>query len=100
MDHPLRRNKRTFDRKQELECAPEVPSGDEILRQLEEMAFDDESAGKIPDPTKLTKNDRKKKKEKKRKRKMNKKKEEPTAPDILWKKKSIFLGCRIGKIIC
>ena len=31
MDHPFRRNRRTFDGKQELECASEVPSGDEIL---------------------------------------------------------------------
>jgi hypothetical protein len=92
MDHPLRRNMRTFDGKQELECVQEVPSGDEILRQLEGMAFGDESAGKTPDPTELTKKDckKKKKKEKKRKTKMNKKKEEPVAPDILWKKKNIF----------
>jgi hypothetical protein len=32
MDHPFRRNRRTFDSKQEMECAPEVPSGDKILR--------------------------------------------------------------------
>ena len=69
MDHPLRRNRRIFDRKQELECAPEVPSRDEILRQLEGMAFGDESAGKTPYPTELTKNDRKKKKRKEKKEK-------------------------------
>jgi hypothetical protein len=68
MDHPFRRNKRTFDGRQELECAPEVPSGDEILRQLEGMAFGDESAGKTPKPPGSTKKDRKKKKEKKRRR--------------------------------
>jgi hypothetical protein len=94
IDHSLRRNRRIFDGKQELECALEVPSGDEILRQLEGMAFGDESAGKTPDPTKLIKKDRKKKKkkkkEKKRKMKTNKKKEELAAPDILWKKKNIF----------
>ena len=73
MDHPLRRNKRTFDGKQEFECAPEVPRRDEILRQLERMAFGDESAGKTPDPTELTKKDRKKKK---KKRKKKEKKEE------------------------
>jgi hypothetical protein len=83
-----------------LECASEVPSGDKILRQLEGMIFGDESIGKTPDPTELTKNDCKKKKKrkekkgrkgkKKRKRKTNKKKEEPAALDILWKKKSIF----------
>jgi hypothetical protein len=32
MDHPFRRNKRIFDRNQELGCTPDVPSGDEILR--------------------------------------------------------------------
>jgi hypothetical protein len=32
MDHPWRRNKRTFDSTQELERAPNVQSGDEILR--------------------------------------------------------------------
>ena len=64
------------------------------------MAFSDESASKTPDPTELTKKDRKNKKgKKKRKRKTKKKKAEPTALDMLWKKKSIFLGCRIGKII-
>jgi hypothetical protein len=66
IDHPLRRNRRIFDRKQELECAPEVPSRDEILRQLEGMAFGDESSGKTPDPTKLIKKDRKKKKKRKK----------------------------------
>ena len=105
MDHPLRRNRRTFDGKQELECAPKVLSGDEILRQLEGMAFGDESAGKTPDPTKLTKNDRKKKKgkkkkKKKRKRKTNKKKDEPAAPVCCGRRKVFFLSCRIGKIIC
>ena len=46
-----------------------MPSGDEILRQLEGMAFGDESAGKTPDPTELTKKDRKKKKRKEKKAK-------------------------------
>ena len=61
------------------------------------MIFGDESADKTPDPTELTKKDHKKKKrkekkgkKKKRKRKRNKKKDEPAAPAILWKKKSIF----------
>ena len=76
MDHSLRRNKWTFDRKQELECAPEVPSGDEILRQLEWMAFGDESAGKTPDPIELTKKDRKKKKKKKKKGKKEEEEDE------------------------
>ena len=87
MDHPFRRNKRIFDGKQELKCAPEVPSGDEILRQLEGMTFGDEIAGKTPKPHESTKKDRKKKKEKKtmKKRKRNKKKkqEEPAALEIL-----------------
>jgi hypothetical protein len=98
MDHLLRKNRRTFDRKQELECAPEVPNGDKILRQLEGMVFGDKSAGKTPDPTESTKKDckrKKKKKEekgkkKKKKRKRNTKKKEPAAPEILWKKKSNF----------
>ena len=64
MDHPLGRNRRTFDGKQDFECALEVPSGDKILWQLEGMAFSDESVGKTPDPTELTKKDRKKKKKK------------------------------------
>jgi hypothetical protein len=45
MDHLFRRNRRMFNGKQKLECAPEVPSGDKILRQLEGMVFEDESAG-------------------------------------------------------
>jgi hypothetical protein len=73
MDHPLRKNRRTFDKKQELECAPEVSSG-EILRQLEGMIFSDESAGKTPDPTELTKKDRKKKKKKQKKKRKKEKK--------------------------
>jgi hypothetical protein len=92
MDHPFRRNRRTFDGKQEFECAPEVPSGEEILRQLEGMVFGDESAGKTPKPPPPTKKDRKKKKEKqpkkkskkkrKRKRNNNKNQEEPVAPEV------------------
>jgi hypothetical protein len=46
MDHPWRRNKRIFDGNQELECAPHVQSGDEIMRQLERMVFGDENTGK------------------------------------------------------
>jgi hypothetical protein len=65
MDHPFRRNKRTFDGKQEFECAPEVPSGEELLSQLEGMVFGDESAGKTPKPPPQTKKDRKKKKKRK-----------------------------------
>ena len=90
MDHPFWRNKRTFDGKQELECAPEVPSGDEILRQFEGV-FRDENAGKTPKPPESTKKKKEKEKKTKRKRKRNdKKKEELAAVEILWKKKSIF----------
>jgi hypothetical protein len=64
MDHPFRRSRRTFDGKQELECAFEVPSGDEILRQLEGMVFRDESADKTPEPPESTKKDRKTKRKK------------------------------------
>jgi hypothetical protein len=75
MDHPLRRNIRTFDGKQELEHSSKVPSGDEILRQLEGMVFGDESADKTPDPTELTKKDIQKKKKKKKRKKKRVKKE-------------------------
>jgi hypothetical protein len=68
MDHPFRRNKRTFDDKQKLKCAPEVTSGDEILRQLEGMVFGDESAGKTPKPLESTNKDCKKKEKKRRRR--------------------------------
>jgi hypothetical protein len=78
-----------------MECAPEVPSEDEILRQLEGMVFGDESVWKTPKPLASTKKDRKKKeeeKEPKKKRKRNNKKnqEELVAAEVLWKKKSIF----------
>jgi hypothetical protein len=32
LSHLLRKNKKTFDGNQELQCAPDVPSGDEILK--------------------------------------------------------------------
>jgi hypothetical protein len=57
-------NKRTFDGKQEFEYAPNMPSGDEILRQLEGMIFGDESVGKEPKPTEKSKTDSKKTKKK------------------------------------
>jgi hypothetical protein len=104
MDHLLRKNRRTFDRKQELECAPEVPNGDKILRQLEGMVFGDKSAGKTPDPTESTKKDckKKKKEEEKGKKKgrgiLRKKSQRPLR--YCGKRKVIFLGCCIGKIIC
>jgi hypothetical protein len=64
MGHPFRMNRLTFDSKQELECAPKVPSGDKILRQLEGMVFGDENVGKTPEPLESAKKDRKKKKKK------------------------------------
>jgi hypothetical protein len=91
MDHLLRKNRRTFDGKQELECAPEVPSGDEILRQLEGMVFGDESAGKTPDPTESKKKGHKKKK---------KKIISQWPLRYCGKRKVFFLGSCIGKIIC
>jgi hypothetical protein len=42
-----------------------VPSGDEILRQLEGMVFGNESTDKTLEPPESTKKDRKKKKGKK-----------------------------------
>jgi hypothetical protein len=76
MDHPWRRNKKTFDGTQESECAPHVQSGDEILGQLESMVFRDGNAGMA--------NKDKKKKRKKRK------KGETSTENVVWKKKSIF----------
>jgi hypothetical protein len=76
MDHSWRRNKKTFDRTQELECAPHVQSGEEILGQLEGMVFGDENAGMA--------NKDKKKKWKKWK------KGETWTENVIWKKKSIF----------
>jgi hypothetical protein len=46
LDHPWRRNKRTFDGNMKTECAPDVLNGNEILRQLKSMVFGDEDAGK------------------------------------------------------
>jgi hypothetical protein len=73
MNHLWKRNKRTFDDNQELKCAPDVQSGDDILEQLEGMVFGDESSGK--------------KKEKKRKKGQL---VEAATDNVVWKKKSIF----------
>ena len=105
MDHPLRRNKRTFDGKQEFECATEVLSGDKILRQLEGMAFGDESAGKTPDPTELTRKDRQNKKGKKKRKKIGRgrqieRKKSQRHLICCGRRRVFFLGCRIEKIIC
>ena len=71
MDHLFRQNKRTFDGNQEIGCAPDVPNGDEILRELKGMPFGDECAGKARIDME---------KSQKKQKKMN----------VLWKKKSIF----------
>jgi len=73
MDHLWRLNKRTFNDNQELESAPHVQSGDDILGQLKGMVFGDESVGK--------------KKEKKRKKRRV---AEDAIENVVWKKKSIF----------
>jgi hypothetical protein len=64
-----------------------VPSGDDILVQLEGMSFGDESASKKPKPIEKPKTD-KNKKQKKRKKTPTKKKQ--VTDEIVWKKKSIF----------
>jgi hypothetical protein len=69
-EHLRRLNRRTFDGTEELECAPNVPFGDEILQQLDGIAFGDENTSK--------------KKRKKRKTGAG------SSDDVVWKKKSIF----------
>jgi hypothetical protein len=64
-------NRRTFDGTEEFDRAPNVPSGDEIIQQLDGVVFGDENAGK------------------KRKRKKQKR-GAASSDDVLWKKKSIF----------
>jgi hypothetical protein len=68
MNQMWRQNKQTFDGKKEFKCAPNVPSGDEILRQLEWMVFGDESVDKEPKPIEKSKTDCKKKKKKGKRR--------------------------------
>jgi len=69
-EHLWRLNRRTFDGTEELECAPNVPCGDEILQQLDGIAFRDENAGK--------------------KRWKKWKMGAAGTDDVMWKKKSIF----------
>jgi hypothetical protein len=45
-EHLWRLNKKTFDGTEELECAPNVSFKDEILQQLDGIAFGDEDASK------------------------------------------------------
>jgi hypothetical protein len=68
--------KKIFDGTQELECAPQVQSGDEVLGTLEGMVFGDENAG-------MANKDRKKKRKKR-------KKGETSTANVVWKKKSNF----------
>jgi hypothetical protein len=70
-EHLWRMNRRTFDSTEEFDSAPNVPCGDEILQQLDGVAFGDENAGK------------------KKKRKKGKK-GAGSSDDVMWKKKSIF----------
>jgi hypothetical protein len=65
-EHLWRLNRRTFDGTEEFDSAPNVPSGDEILQQLDGVAFGDENEGK--------------------KRKTG----AASSDDVLWKKKNIF----------
>jgi hypothetical protein len=69
-EHLWRLNRRLFDGTEEFECAPNVPCGDEILQQLDGIAFEDENAGK--------------KKRKKRKTGA------ASSDDVVWKEKNIF----------
>jgi hypothetical protein len=70
-EHLWRLNRRTFDGTEEFDSAPNMPSGDEIIQQLDGVVFGDENAGK-------------KRKQKKRKRGA------ANSDDVLWKKKSMF----------
>jgi hypothetical protein len=70
--HLWQLNRRTFDSIEELECASNVPCGDEILQQLDGIVFGDENTGK--------------KKHKKRKTGA------ASTDDVVWKKKSIFFA--------
>jgi hypothetical protein len=45
-EHLWRLNRRTFDGTEEFDSAPNVPCGDEILQQLDGVAFGDENADK------------------------------------------------------
>jgi hypothetical protein len=45
-EHLWRLNKRTFDGTEEFDSALIVPCGDEVLQQLDGVAFGDEIAGK------------------------------------------------------
>jgi hypothetical protein len=70
MEHLWRLNRRTFDGTEELECAPNVPYGVEIMQQLDIIVFGDENAGK---------------------KRWKKRKTGATGTnDVVWKKKSIF----------
>jgi hypothetical protein len=67
-EHLWRLNRRTFDSTEEFDSAPNVPCRDEILQQLDGVAFGDENASK----------------------KKKRKKGAASSDDVMWKKKSIF----------
>lgn len=69
-EHLWRMNRRTFDGIEEFDSVPDVPCGDEIIQQLDGVAFGDENTGK--------------KKQKKQKTGA------ASSNDVMWKKKSIF----------
>jgi hypothetical protein len=70
-----------FDLSKKKRCALDVPSGDEIPRQIEGMVFGDESVGKA-----RTDNEQKQKKQKK----STLTEQQGQTNNVLWKKKSIF----------
>jgi len=45
-EHLWQLNRRTFDGTEQLEFSPNVPCRDEILQQLDEIAFRDKNVGK------------------------------------------------------
>jgi hypothetical protein len=66
-EHLWRLNKKTFDGTEEFDSTPNVPCRDEILQQLDGVAFEDENTGKKKRKTGAASSD-----------------------DVMWKKKSIF----------
>jgi hypothetical protein len=88
VNHLWRRNKRTFNGNQEFEYAPNVPSGDDILMQLERMIFRDENVGKKSTPTEKSKKDSKKKQNK---RKKTPKKQKQVTDEKCVEKEKYFL---------
>ena len=82
LSHPWRKNRKTFDGNQKVQCAPDVPSKDEILRQLKVMPFGDENVGKTRSQSNKNKGEKRKKD--------TSNEQQPESNNVLWKKKSIF----------